>query len=114
VNAIENISAADLADKLAAGESLLLVDVRGMPETAQGVIAGAHLLPLHLVPMNVDKLRGHDRVVLYCHSGARSAQACYFLAAQGVSGLMNLDGGVMSWVVTGNRLAPADTATSLV
>lgn len=92
------ISAEQLKDRL---EEVELFDVRGPAETDRGVIEGAHLVPLHLVPMNVDRFRSDKDVVIYCHSGARSGQACQFLAGQGVDRLYNLEGGIMYWVGSG-------------
>ncbi|MFN2380964.1 MAG: rhodanese-like domain-containing protein [Guyparkeria sp.] len=103
--AYESISADDLSERL--GE-VSLFDVRGPAETQRGVIEGATLVPLHLVPMNVDRFRGDRDVVVYCHSGARSAQACQFLAAQGIERLFNLAGGVMLWAGSGRSLVAPD------
>lgn len=97
----KNIAPEELHGRL---EEVLLVDVRGPSETGRGVIKGAKLIPLHLVPMNVDQFKTDKDVVIYCHSGARSAQACQFLAAQGLSRLHNLDGGVMYWAGAGLEL----------
>lgn len=92
------ISAEQLKDRL---EEVELFDVRGPAETDRGVIEGAHLVPLHLVPMNVDRFRTDKDIVIYCHSGARSAQACQFLAGHGVERLFNLEGGIMYWAGSG-------------
>ena len=85
---------------------VLLVDVRGPGETARGIIKGATVIPLHLVPMNVHEFKADKDVVIYCHSGARSAQACQFLAGQGINNLFNLEGGVMYWAGAGLPLVP--------
>ena len=103
--AYESISADELNARL--GE-VALFDVRGPAETDRGVIEGATLVPLHLVPMNVDRFRGDRDVVIYCHSGARSAQACQFLAGQGIDRLFNLEGGVMYWAGSGLPLVAPD------
>ncbi|MEW6445179.1 MAG: rhodanese-like domain-containing protein [Pseudomonadota bacterium] len=78
-------------------EKFLLLDVRTPGETAYGIIPGAKLMPLHLLPLNVDKLKGQGKIVVYCQSGARSAQACAFLARQGIENTWNLSSGIMSW-----------------
>lgn len=93
---IEHVDARELSTWLQ-GEKFLLVDVRTPGETAYGIIPGAKLLPLHLLPLNVDKLKGQDKIVVYCQSGARSAQACAFLARQGIQNTYNLAGGIMAW-----------------
>lgn len=93
-----SITADELKDRL---DEVALFDVRGASETDRGVIEGATLIPLHMVPMNVDQFRADRDVVIYCHSGARSAQACQYLAGQGVERLFNLEGGVMIWAGSG-------------
>lgn len=79
------------------GRNFRLVDVRSPGETAQGIIPGAEMMPLHLVPLRKDELRGSDPVVIYCRTGARSAQACAFLAQQGHDNVHNLVGGIVAW-----------------
>lgn len=94
----QNIAPEALQGRL---HEVVLVDVRGPAETARGIIKGAKLVPLHLVPLSVDQFKGDQDIVVYCHSGARSAQACQFLAAQGLERLFNLEGGVMYWAGSG-------------
>ncbi|MGD9887848.1 MAG: rhodanese-like domain-containing protein [Halothiobacillaceae bacterium] len=96
MSAIKHVDARELSTWLE-GEKFLLLDVRTPGETAYGIIPGAKLLPLHLLPLNIDKLKGHDKVVVYCQSGARSAQACMFLARQGIDASVNLVNGIMAW-----------------
>ncbi|MFP4640091.1 MAG: rhodanese-like domain-containing protein [Guyparkeria sp.] len=97
------ISADELNDRLGEVE---LFDVRGPAETDRGVIEGAELVPLHMVPLNVDRFRSDRDVVIYCHSGARSAQACLFLLRQGVENVYNLEGGILHWAGSGLPLIP--------
>lgn len=104
---INEVDCATLAKWLAAGESLRLVDVRTPAETARGVIPGAELLPLHLLPLRMAEFNSGERVVFYCQSGARSAQACAFLAQHGRTEAYNLQGGIMAWVAAGRSLEQA-------
>lgn len=98
------VDVATLEQWLAGGQSIRLIDVRTPSETARGVIQGAQLLPLHLLPLKLDELGVGERIVFYCQSGARSAQACAFLAQKGVSEVYNLQGGIMAWVGSGRGL----------
>ncbi len=86
-----------------APDSLQLVDVRTPQETAQGIIAGAERVPLHLVPLRADEWSQDERpMVVCCRSGARSAQACAFLAARGGERqFINLRGGLLDWARQG-------------
>jgi rhodanese-related sulfurtransferase len=77
--------------------SLRLVDVRSMSEIAQGVLAGAEAMPMHLIPLRFGELDKNTRIVFYCRTGARSAQVCAFLQQQGFDQVINLAGGIVDW-----------------
>lgn len=89
----------------------LVIDVRGDAEIAAGMIAGAQHIPLHLIPLRVAELPRDVPVILYCRTGARSAQACAFLAQHGLTNLHNLTGGVMAWARAGKAFVqPCESA----
>lgn len=88
-----------------AAQGAHLVDVRTEAEVAQGVIEGAVHIPLHLLPLRAADIPQDKPVVIYCRSGARSAQACAFMAAKGYDNMHNLSGGIMAWARSGNRLS---------
>lgn len=106
--AIEEVTPQTLEEWDAEGRAYRLVDVRSMAETARGVLPGAELLPLHLVPLRKDEFKDDKPVVLYCQSGARSAQACAFLAQQGITGAHNLTGGIVGWARAGKPIVAPD------
>ena len=78
-----------------------LVDVRGAAEVGRGVIAGAKHIELAVLPARAGELDAEAPCVLYCLSGARSAQACALLAQRGFQRLYHLDGGIAAWVKAG-------------
>ena len=82
-----------------------LIDVRTEAEVAQGVIDGAIHIPLHLLPLRAVDIPQDKPVVIYCRSGARSAQACSFMASKGYGNMHNLSGGIMAWARSGNALS---------
>jgi rhodanese-related sulfurtransferase len=86
-----------LHQRLAAGEDILLVDIRTRAEVAQGAIPNAVHLPMHLIPLRMTELPRDREVVLYCRSGARSYHACAYLAQQGFDRVVNLRGGIIAW-----------------
>lgn len=88
-------------------EAILLVDVRTPTELARGGIAGAHNIPLHLLPLRKEELPGDRAIVFYCQSGNRSAQACAFMAGQGRRNVFNLRGGILGWLQCGQPVAAA-------
>ena len=99
-----------------APDSIQLVDVRTPQEMAQGIIDGAECVPLHLVPLRADEWMDDARpMVIYCRTGARSAQACAFLSARNPQRrFINLNGGIVNWVREGlpTVLPSADSATA--
>jgi rhodanese-related sulfurtransferase len=71
----------------AEGKNVRLIDVRSIGETIRGVIDGAEVVPLHLLPLKalelVEKTAHNDIIVLYCQTGSRSYQAVYWLSRKG-------------------------------
>lgn len=90
---------------LAAQGQVQILDVRTGEEVARGMIEGAIHIPLHLLPHRVGELDPGVVTVVYCRSGARSAQACAYLAAQGFAALYNLKGGILEWLRSGQAVA---------
>jgi rhodanese-related sulfurtransferase len=101
--AISEVDAAGL-DSLSAGETQI-VDVRNDAETARGMIAGAMHIALTSLPARLGELDRGRPVLVYCQMGARSAQACQFLAAQGFEQVINLRGGLNAWLASGRSLS---------
>src|SRR5258708_636619 len=78
-----------------------LIDVRSASELARGAIAGALHIELSALPARAGELDPELPCVLYCLSGARSAQGCAYLAQHGFRTLYHLDGGIAAWVRAG-------------
>ena len=85
---------------------ITLLDVRTDAEVARGIIAGAKHIPLNLLPARYTELDPQAVTVVYCASGARSAQACGWLADKGFAQVHNLQGGVLAWARSGFVLTP--------
>lgn len=94
---VNEIDSESLHDRLAAGEDLLLVDIRTPGEVAGGAIPGCLTLPMHLLPLRLTDLPRDRETVLYCRSGARSYQACAWMMQQGYPRVLNLRGGIIAW-----------------
>ncbi|HOX32078.1 MAG TPA: rhodanese-like domain-containing protein [Spirochaetales bacterium] len=78
-------------DKIKAGA--LVVDVRTPDEFADGAYPGAVNIPLNALPSRMAELGPKERcVVLYCASGARSAQAARLLKQAGYGDVINAGG----------------------
>ena len=85
---------------------VVLLDVRTDAEIARGMIPGARHIPLNQLPARYTELDSRAVTVVYCQSGARSAQACNWLAEKGFTQPYNLQGGVLAWVRDGLPLTP--------
>ncbi len=92
------IRAADLNVLLAEEPDTLLVDVRTADEFADGHLAGAINIPLIELTDHLDLLPDLDqKMVIYCGSGHRSAQAMTVLNLLGYQNALGLLGGVKAW-----------------
>jgi len=77
------------------------LDVRTPAEVARGKIAGCENVPLHLIPLKVSEYETDEKIIIYCQTGARSAQACAFLASKGIENAINVRGGIVAWARMG-------------
>lgn len=85
--------------RMDAGESLNLIDVREPQENAEFNIGGT-LVPLGKIrQMDVEELEDlkTKEVICYCRSGARSMQAAMILEQLGFEDVKNLVGGLLAW-----------------
>ena len=98
---IEEIDVITLSQWLQQGEAISLVDVRSPAEMRRGMIENSEALPMHLVPLRPPEPKSGEKLVIYCRSGARSAQVCAFLAQRGITDIYNLRGGVIAWQSAG-------------
>jgi len=94
-----NITPEEIKQRLDAGETLHLVDVRQPEENAEFNIGGI-LLPLGKIQSmqtdDIDDLK-NEEVICYCRSGNRSGNAALFLEQIGFINVKNLTGGMLAW-----------------
>jgi rhodanese-related sulfurtransferase len=79
------------------GAKITIVDVRRPDETAQGTIPGAVLMPLDNLPATYSSLPKKGKLIVYCRSGHRSAQAVQFLLDHGYKNAVSMNGGYLAW-----------------
>ncbi|MBU3742659.1 MAG: rhodanese-like domain-containing protein [Candidatus Kapabacteria bacterium] len=93
------ITTTHLKERLAAGEQLVLLDVRQPEEYAAGHIPGSVLIPLGELPGRLAEIEQHRaaEIIVICRSGNRSGQACMFLEMQGFAHPTNMRGGMLAW-----------------
>ncbi len=105
---VKEIDAAGLKDLLDKKEDIQLYDVRSQAEFAQGIIEGGEFIPLHTIPLKMNDLPKDKQIVFYCRSGARSAQACAYVAQNVGIEALNLRGGIISWYQSGFDIIKPD------
>ena len=95
---LEEVDPASLAAAMAGDDPPLLVDVRTEPERAVAAIQPSLHIGLDRFVERAPEEIPRDRdVVVYCHVGARSAQAAVWLKASGWSRVRSLAGGIDAW-----------------
>ncbi|MFT3981826.1 MAG: rhodanese-like domain-containing protein [Ferruginibacter sp.] len=98
-----NITAEEVKQRLDAGETINLVDVREPDERAAFNIGGL-FIPLGKIQTmqteELDELKDQE-VIFYCRSGNRSGQACLILETMGFTNVKNLVGGMNDWQAKG-------------
>ncbi|WP_151734799.1 rhodanese-like domain-containing protein ['Paenibacillus yunnanensis' Narsing Rao et al. 2020] len=96
MNDIPQMTPQELRARLAAGEKLVLIDVREDDEVAFGMIDGAEHIPMGEIPAHADELPADAELVFICRSGARSQRVCEYLQQFGLKA-SNLSGGMIAW-----------------
>ncbi|RTZ63966.1 MAG: sulfurtransferase [Aquificaceae bacterium] len=89
-------------------KKIRLIDVRSQAEFAQGAIENGEFMPLHTLPMKLNEFSEDDNIVFYCRSGARSAQACMYLAQNTNLKATNLRAGIIGWYQAGFDIVRPD------
>lgn len=95
---MQDITAAELKQRLDAGDDIQLIDVRQPDENAFAKIPGARLIPLGDIIRRMDEIDANRETVIHCKMGGRSARAIEALQRAGFKGeLKNLRGGITAW-----------------
>lgn len=94
---VPSITPLELADRLASGGELTLLDVREQHEWDIAHLEGARLIPLGSLAESLDSLDPDAELVVHCKSGGRSAKAVRQLREAGFTHVLNLDGGILRW-----------------
>ena len=87
----------DLAERLAAGETIHLLDIRTREEFESVKLPGAHLFTQEFMQEILGKWPRTDLVVIYDHQGARSMDAAAYFQGHGFEKIQSLRGGIDAW-----------------
>ena len=85
---------------------VFILDVRTQEEYASGHINGSTLLAVQDIPEQelTEKLKEipkNRKILVYCRSGRRSAEASGILAENGFAQVYNMQGGITEWMNSG-------------
>lgn len=93
----QELSCAEVAQRLERGEPLLLLDVRESWEREIATIPGSCHIPMGEVPDRLHEVPVDQTVVVQCHHGGRSMQVARLLLSKGYAQVYNLAGGIDAW-----------------
>ena len=97
---LEEVTPAEVHRRLGEADPPLLVDVRTDAERATARIEPSLHIGLHEFLERAPREIPRDAdVVVYCHSGARSAQVTMWMTANGWAKVRNLEGGIDAWSI---------------
>jgi adenylyltransferase/sulfurtransferase len=103
-----DISVADVREKIAAGDSIVLLDVRTEAEYdgSLGHVDSSFLIPLSDLAKKMDELEKYkeQEIIVICRSGNRSGYATKLLRDKGFKAF-NMTGGMIAW----NDFTPTET-----
>jgi sulfur-carrier protein adenylyltransferase/sulfurtransferase len=95
---MEEITPAELKQRLDKGDDIQIVDVREDNEVAIGRIPNSIHIPLGQILARMDEIDPNRETVVHCKMGGRSARAIDALQRSGFQGkLSNLKGGILRW-----------------
>lgn len=93
----DEITPAQVQDKLANNGGAELIDVREPHEYEICRIDGAKLIPLSEFENRIDEIDPDKEIILHCKMGGRSAKAQDILYANGYQNVLNMVGGITRW-----------------
>jgi len=102
---LADIEPRELARRLQAADSFLLLDIREPWEWSVARIGEPQRLPMNRLPSEIDSLDRTRELVVYCHHGTRSTMAAEWLRSQGFRA-RNLAGGIDRWSVEVDSSVP--------
>lgn len=85
---------------------VFILDVRTQEEYDAGHIKGSTRIPVQDIPAQeldeaIDKIPRDRKILVYCRTARRSAQASEILVNNGFAQVYNMKGGIVEWTKAG-------------
>ena len=87
----------ELSERLAAGETIHLLDIRTRDEFDSVKLPGAHLFTQEFMQEILANWSRTDLLVIYDHQGTRSMDAAAYFQGHGFEKIRSLRGGIDAW-----------------
>jgi rhodanese-related sulfurtransferase len=97
---MSDLSQQQWAEELSQDDNAIILDVRTLAETEEGIIPNAIIADIYQPQEFMKQIEALDKsktFYVYCRSGGRSAQACAIMNQLGFSKTKNLLGGFLEW-----------------
>jgi len=101
-----DISPAQLAERIARNDALVVLDVREPWEYDIASLPNSALIPLSSLPNAINRLDRDAEYVMLCHHGMRSEMAAEWMRTHGFPRVLNLTGGIDAWSVDVDPATP--------
>ena len=101
----KEISVEDFKVVMDSEEKFYLFDVRTLEERGMANIEGSLFLDEAAIDL-INKTDRDTRMIFFCHSGVRSAEAAKYFFEKGFVGATNLIGGIDAWSVKVDPMVP--------
>lgn len=95
-----DVSVSQAKDMIDSG-GFFLLDVRTQEEYDAGHISGSTLIPVEVIGTRLDEIPKDRKILVYCRSGRRSADASQILIDNGFKQVYNMKGGINEWTNAG-------------
>jgi len=87
----------EVREKIAAGDDMVILDVRTEKEFSAGHIDGAMLIYIDDLRKSLDRLDRQGQIIIYCKTGYRAYLGLRILKNLGFSNIRLLNGSYLSW-----------------
>lgn len=92
-----DVQPADIKARLDRGDSFELLDVRDEDEIELAALPHTANIPAYEISERTSEIDRTRDVVVFCHSGGRSARVVTLLRLQGFDNVYNMNGGISRW-----------------